>query len=77
MTNFKRIKSMSVEELAEFNVRWVAKNNTYYDTDGYDIYPIYNIEYGYQTSSGYFFKREDKEKAIRHEIRWLSHNVKN
>ncbi len=76
MTEFERIRSMSIDELARFNVRWVAKDNTYWDTDGYDSYPIYKIEYGYQTSSGHFFKREDKEEAIKHEIRWLNSQVK-
>lgn len=64
MTNFERIKNMTVEEMAERNVQ--HKN---YNGQGY-------MSEEYRCSDGEFFSTywEDdaKDKAIQHEMNWLN-----
>ena len=73
MTNFERIKAMSLEELAERNVSNATLAYTDWGFDGEDEYQYTAYDYGYKTSDGEFFY--DLEDAIAHEIEWLQQEV--
>ena len=55
MTNFERIKAMSLGELAEHNVSNATRAYTDWGFDGTDEYPYTAYEDGYETSDGEFF----------------------
>ena len=73
MTNFERIKAMSIEELAKHNVSYATRTYTDWGFDGTDEYPYDAYEDGYKTSDGEFFY--GIEDAIEHEIEWLQQEV--
>ena len=73
MTNFERIKAMSIEELAECNVSNATRTYTDYGFDGVDEYAYTAYEDGYETSDGEFFY--SLQDAIEHEIEWLQQEV--
>lgn len=73
MTNFERIKAMSLEALAEYNVSTAIKAYTDWGFDGEDEYQYTDYIDGYKTSDGEFFY--DLEDAIEHEIEWLQKEV--
>ena len=57
MTNLERIQKMTVEEMARFNVRYMAAD---------DEMPYY------ETSDGEVFEYDEEEQAIKYEINWLN-----
>lgn len=73
MTNFERIKAMSIKELAEDNISYATRSYTDWGFDGTDEYMYDAYEDGYKTSDGEFFY--DLEDAIEHEIEWLQKEV--
>lgn len=72
MTNYRRLKNMTLKEFAEFNVKsseWIEYE---YDIED-NLYP--STEYGYTTSDGEKFYDYNYDGAIEHEIEWLKSSV--
>lgn len=66
MTNFENIKSMSVDDLAEFNVHRSYRYCIDYD---YDERPLGYYEDCWETSDGETF--DFRSDAVDHEFEWL------
>lgn len=61
MTNYERLKSMSIEEMARQNIKPVMVNI------GYQLHTIFITSDGYQS--------EDKYEAFEQELEWLKSEV--
>ena len=72
MTNFEKIKSMTLEELAKFNLRYTVEMQLDYDYEenAYE-YPEDVI----QTSDGTTFYSFNEHEALEYERLWLQSEV--
>ena len=66
MTNLERIKNMTVEEMAQFNVAYDDRHDLYFTSDG-TKFPTQFEDIFYNLYRGATY-----EKAIKHEIDWLN-----
>lgn len=71
MTNYQKIKEMSVEELADFNIRPIINENKNCDCEENIIFVILE---GFETSDGNEFMNYDE--AYEHELNWLKQEHK-
>lgn len=71
MTNYQKIKEMSVEELADFNIKPIIIEDDDYDDED-ELTSITMI--GFQTSDEKEFI--DYDDAYEHELNWLKQECK-
>lgn len=70
MNLFEKIKSMTIEEMAESRVKLNSKHVGRSNADNWDFY-----DYWYETSDGKTFSENDRKSALKHEVELLKLKV--